>query len=132
MRRPPLVLLLALFAVGLFARPSLGVSPLRKQFLETYKESKIIKAAEEAKCTVCHYGKTKKNRNDYGKTIAQFFTKADYDKLKSDKAKLAEAMLAALKKAEAKESVSKETFGARIKAGRLPGTAPEQPEEAEK
>jgi len=130
MRRLFLVLLLGMFLLGLTAQTALAVAPLSKRFLETYKDSKIIEAAKQAKCSVCHYGKSKKNRNDYGEALSEFFTKADYKKLKGDKDKLKAALDSALKKAEAEKSVSGETFGDLIAAGKLPGTAPpEEPEE---
>ena len=132
MQRPFLLSLLAVFALALFARPTLALPPLSKQFLETYKKTKIFEAASKAKCNVCHYGKSKKNRNDYGKAVNEFFKKADYAELKKEPDKLKAAIEKAFEKAEAKKSVSKETFAAKIKAGKLPGTAPAVTEEPKK
>ncbi|MBM4091699.1 MAG: hypothetical protein FJ276_20070 [Planctomycetes bacterium] len=126
------VLLLAVAVLLGPAVPSVfAIAPLRAQFMETYKDSKIAQAAEEAKCDVCHYGKKKKDRNDFGVAVSKYFKKTDYDSLKDDKEKLKAAIETALKKAEAEKSVSGKTFAELIKEGKLPGTPPKEVEESE-
>lgn len=71
--------------------------------------------AKKAKCGVCHYGKSKKNRNDYGKALMKNIKKNE-----KAAAKIAEA----LEKTEAAKNAKGETFGSLIKAGKLPGTNP--------
>ena len=71
--------------------------------------------ATKQKCNVCHFGKTKKNRNDYGTALMKHTGKNQ---------KSADAVAAALAKAEAEKNVKGVTFGSLIKAGKLPGTAP--------
>jgi len=95
------------------------------QFVATYvksdsedaKDKAFAEAVEKVKCNVCHEGKLKKNRNEYGKALGQLLSrKTDTE----DKEKI----LAALKKVEAKRVDPKDenspTFGDRIKAGKLP------------
>ena len=85
-------------------------------FWDTYKKE-VGAEKESVGCKACHFGETKKNRNDYAKAIGEALgeTKVkDVDKIK-----------AALKKAEAgKSSVEAKTFGDLIKDGKLPGKNP--------
>ena len=85
----------------------------------------------ELKCNVCHYGKTKKNRNDYGVALSKICNKETYTELKSDKEKLIGEVKKALVKIEAEKSVAGETFGKLIKAGKAPGTVPEEEKKEE-
>jgi hypothetical protein len=88
---------------------------LNKGFIPTYE--KVKAEAEKVKCNVCHYGDSKKNRNDYGKAVGEALGAAnikDVDKVKE-----------ALKKAEkGKSSVEGKTFGDLINDGKLPGKNP--------
>ena len=109
------------------AQPVSARPQYKKQFDAAYKDSKIAAAAKEAKCNVCHYGKSKKNRNDYGKALSKLgLTKDSYNEIKSDKAALAKKVDGALKAVLKVKSSGGETFGALIEAGKLPGTAPEE------
>jgi len=77
-----------------------------------------------AKCDVCHFGNSKKNRNDYGMAIG--------GALSGKNVKDAAQIEAALGKAEGEKSprdcpgcsTEGKTFGDLIKAGELPGKAP--------
>lgn len=126
MKKACLLLLLGVFAFALTAQPAWALPAFCKQFLQSYKESKIGEAAAEAKCNVCHYGKSKKNRNDFGVALSKFATKATYTELKKDPDKLKAALEEAFKKVEAEKSVGGDSFGELIKSGKLPGTAPEE------
>lgn len=84
-----------------------------KAFIKKYPT--VAAAAKKAKCGTCHFGKSKKNRNDYGKALGKHIGK----KNQKDK----KAIDAALEKA-AKEKKGDTTFGAVIKSGKLPGTNP--------
>ncbi len=88
-----------------------------KWWLATYPEvSKTNEVSTKVKCDVCHVGKSKKNRNDYGKAL----DKAIGKKLKSN-AKDKEAFEEALKKVEGEKSkVEGKTFGDLLKANQLP------------
>lgn len=84
-----------------------------KAFAAKYKN--LADQVKAKKCGTCHYGKSKKNRNDYGVALS----KATGKKAKGDK------VTAALTKTESvKKGDTGKTFGELIKAGKLPGTAP--------
>ena len=86
-----------------------------KEFIGAYP--KVKAEAESSKCLVCHYGDSKKNRNDYGAAFGEALGAPNI----KDAAKLAEA----LKKAEGgKSSVEGKTFGDLINDGKLPGKNP--------
>jgi hypothetical protein len=106
----------------MFSTPSGHARPdYKKQFDATYKGSKISKAAEEAKCEVCHVGKDKKSRNDYGKALAKILSAKSYEAMKGDKKALAKKVEEALKSVAAEKSPDGKTFGELIEAGVLPG-----------
>ena len=78
--------------------------------------------AEEAKCGICHFGKEKKDRNDFGKALREAL---GGDKVPKAGIADADAIKAALKKVEAgKSSTEGKTFGDLIKDGKLPGKNP--------
>ena len=66
-----------------FVAPAVALPPFQIEFKKDYIDSlKDKKFAEEmnkadVKCLVCHQGKQKKNRNDFGKVVAKFLTKKD-------------------------------------------------------
>jgi hypothetical protein len=118
--------LLSLFFLGLCAQPALALPAVCKLWLAEYQSTPVASAANEAKCNICHYGKTKKNRNDFGQALSKLgVTKDNYDALKDDEKKLEETLKGAFKKCELEKSVSGAKFGDLIKQGKLPGTAPE-------
>lgn len=95
------------------------------QFVATYvksdsddpKAKAFAEAVEKVRCNVCHEGKLKKNRNEYGKALGELLSRKTDTENK-------EKIVAALKKVEAKHTDPKDenspTFGDRIKAGKLP------------
>ncbi len=86
-----------------------------KEFISTYESLK--EEAGSSKCLVCHYGDSKKNRNDYGAAFGEA--------LGAPNIKAAAQIVEALKKAESgKSSVEGKTFGDLIKEGKLPGKNP--------
>lgn len=90
-----------------------------------YKDSKISKLLQRADCTACHFGKSRSNRNDYGKALSKVgLTKEKFDELKTKKAALSKHIQEALVKVLKEKSESGDTFGKRINAGMLPGTTP--------
>ncbi|MEM1062604.1 MAG: hypothetical protein AAF532_10250 [Planctomycetota bacterium] len=87
-----------------------------RQFAKTYDG--LAAEAKSEKCNVCHYGRSKKDMNDYGSAMKATLTKKNERK--------AEEIEKALKLIEDKESsVEGKTFGMLIADGTLPGTAPE-------
>jgi len=121
------VSLLSVFVLGIFTQSAWALPAVAKIWLEdAYAKSPVIEAAKEAKCDVCHYGASKKSRNDYGVALSKVgVTQANYNKLKGDQDKLAQILKAMFKKVESAKSVSGKTFGELIKEGKLPGTPPE-------
>lgn len=100
-----------------------------KGFVTEYPklEQQVLKTT---KCDVCHFGKPKKNRNNYGATLADIFEDGfGGAKNVKDMKKIQEA----LKKAAEKESAVKDkTFGDLIKEEKLPATGWEAPKVAAK
>ncbi len=84
-------------------------------YVKTSTSAAFKAATAKAKCNVCHYGKSKKNRNDFGKAISKFTNKKERDAMK-----LADAM----KKAVLEKNADKVTFESLINAGKLPGKEP--------
>lgn len=92
-----------------------------------YKDSPIAEALAEAKCNVCHYGKKKADRNDYGEALVKIgLTEENFKAKKDQKEAFEKEIEEALEKVLKEKSKSGETFGDLIKAGKLPGTSPEE------
>lgn len=85
------------------------------------KEKAFAEAVAAAKCNVCHEGRSKKNRNAYGKALDELLDR------KTDK-RNPEKIQAALKTVAGKKSdpndADSPTFGELISAGKLPGGDP--------
>lgn len=120
-------LLLACVVLVVSAAPAWAIIPFSDAFKKAYvKEgSPLADKVAEAKCHICHIGKGKKLRNEYGNAVGKFLKKADFTgddkKFASVKDEDAQKALAAgLAKAEAEKSASGKTFGELIKAGELP------------
>ena len=119
---------------GLLAAAFIGMSQTadarpqyKKEHDAKYKGSKIEDALGEAKCNACHYGKKKKDRNDYGKALIKVgLTEESFKAMKDDKEGLAKHVQEALEKVLKEKTEGGETFGERIEAGKLPGTNPEE------
>jgi len=116
-------LLCAACLVFALVTPAGAYPQFQKAFQETYlkslKDQKFAEAMEkgDVKCLVCHQGKQKKNRNDFGKVVGKLLTKKD--------TKDNEKIVAALKKAlethvDPKDDKS-ETYMDRLMAGKWPG-----------
>lgn len=96
----------------------------KTKFEEMTKDSKAADAIKEAKCTICHYGTSKKNRNDFGKALNKHMNKDTYMSLKEDKEVLAKKVEEALKAALKEKSKDGKTFGQIIEGGSLPAKNP--------
>lgn len=122
MKRLFLAIVCATLTLGLCTSAVFAIPEASKQFKDHYPALK--EKADEAKCNVCHYGTSKKNKNDFGKALSEFIKKDNYksDRVKSEADKVKAEFGEAFKKVEALKSKGGETFGERIKAGNLPGT----------
>ncbi len=110
--------LLSCVGAGLMIVVSINSVDARPNYLPQFKKTyPDFKPVETAKCTVCHFGKEKKNRNDYGTSIAKALGKQKV--MDNDLIKKAFEMAAG-----EKSSVEGKTFGDLIKEGKLPGKAP--------
>lgn len=119
---------LAAFSAAVVASPALALPPFSKEFTAKYvegnKNEAFVKAVGEAKCNVCHdaASKSKKDKNEYGKAVGKFLTKADFEKVKTDMAAAKKFIQEGLAKAEAEKSSGGKSYGELIKAGMLPGS----------
>lgn len=120
-------LLLVCLMLVFSAAPAWAIPPFNEAFKKAYvKEgTPLAEKVAEVKCNVCHVGKEKKDKNEYGKAVGKFLKKADftgdtkkYANVKDDDAQ--KALAEGLEKAAAEKSSSGKTFGELIKAGELP------------
>ncbi|MCA9208616.1 MAG: hypothetical protein KDA55_09690 [Planctomycetales bacterium] len=130
MKRFGAILLLGVAFSIVGAQPAWAIKDFADVFAEKYVDNSgndgLKSAAAETKCNVCHYGKSKKNRNDFGKALSKHITKGKASDLKKEDPAAAKAAIAeALEKALAEKKEGDKTFGDVLKAGMLPGTAPE-------
>lgn len=124
---------LALVQALLIAIPQKAdaIPPFMKEFVKTYvdeeskdsQEAAFAKVVTEAKCHVCHKGKSKKDMNPYGAELKKLLDK------KTDKKDI-KKINAALEKVAAMKSDTKDekapTFGDLIKEHKLPGGKPDK------
>jgi hypothetical protein len=110
------------FVVAGSSREAFAIKQFADEFKAMYvKEGTPLAAAvEEAKCNVCHVGKSKKDRNAYGNALAERLDK-DADKKDVEKIKKVLQEVAALSSDPANADAP--TFGSLIEQGKLPGGA---------
>lgn len=118
MRRATLIVLFGGLLCGLLARPASARKQYYDEFKEKYGADKDFgQVIDEAKCFVCHVGKSKKNRNDYGMALSKAIGKNEKGKDKINEA---------LGKIEDQKAADGKTFGELIKEGKLPGGEPQK------
>ena len=116
-------LLIAVSVLVSFATPAGAIKPFydefKKEVLDNLKDKKAAEAfvKDDVKCFICHQGKSKKNRNMFGKEIAKLLHKKDQKDTKK--------MDAAFKKVLAMhvdpKNEKSDTFMDRLQAGKWPG-----------
>jgi hypothetical protein len=137
MKKVCLCLLLVLVAMSWNMKSASALPPLNAAWHEKYASlkdqvtSKLGEASND-RCNVCHVpGKGKKEKNDYGKAVGKFITKAkvteirekgeasgaDADKISAETKKY---ILEGLQKAEAEKSAAGKSYGELMTAGQLP------------
>jgi hypothetical protein len=126
MKKVCMMLVLGCVALAICVSSASALPPFNKEWRAKYVEgnnnAKFVDAVETAKCNVCHMGKSKKEKNEYGKAVGKYLTKDAHTaakKISEDAA--ADYIKQGLAKAEAEKSSSGKTFGELIKAGELPG-----------
>jgi hypothetical protein len=121
------LLVAVIVAAGAFVPSASALPPFNKEWMGKYKESsknaKFVEAIDTAKCNVCHEGESKKMKNEYGKAVGKYLSKAKYNEIKEDEAAAKKYILEGLQKAEAEKNGGGKTFGEMMKAGSLPGGA---------
>lgn len=112
-------------AVMLAGKPALAIKPFEAEFKKMYykpdgdaNQKKLAEAIDKItmdgnSCAICHPGKSKKERNEYGTALSKLVKKADKD----DAKKIADSV----KAIESEKNAAGKTFGELIKAGMLPG-----------
>lgn len=118
--------------VASFVTPVQAIPAFKKHFDATYvkgnKDADFVKAAKAAKCNICHFGKKKANKNDYGTELGKLLKKKNYkgSRIKAEPKKVQAELKAAFDKVAKMKNKQGKTYGELIKAGKLPGTAPKQ------
>lgn len=111
----------AIAVVACLTAPCSAIPQFQKQFIALYADgtdeayTTLIK--KEAKCWVCHQGKSKKNRNVYGEAAGELLTKKD----KKETEKIIAALQEIAEKSSDPDNSEAPTFGELIAAGKLPG-----------
>src|SRR5436305_4894739 len=114
---------LVLIAMGLVwsMQSASALPPFNKEWVAKYNEGEKNAAFKEAKCNVCHAGESKKMKNEYGKAVGKYLTKAKYNQIKEDEAAARKYIQEGLQKAEGEKGSAGKSYGEVIKAGKLPG-----------
>jgi hypothetical protein len=115
--------MLILVVVGWSVQSASALPPFNKEWVARYNEGDKVAVFTEAKCNVCHEGTSKKMKNEYGKVVGKYLTKAKYNEIKEDEGAAKKYILDGLQKAEGEKNGSGKTFGEMLKSGKLPGGA---------
>jgi hypothetical protein len=127
MKKVCVCLALIVVAMGWSYQSASALPPFNKEWMAKYKEgssnAKFVEAIDTAKCNVCHEGMSKKMKNEYGKAVGKYLTKAKYNEIKENEAEAKKYIVEGLQKAEAEKAASGKSFGDMFKAGELPAAA---------
>lgn len=129
MKKAGLLIIGAIVAVILAAQtqPVDARPQYKKEHDEKYKESGIAEALADVKCNVCHFGTSKKNRTDYGKSLVKVgLTQEKFDELKTDVEALTKHIRECLDKVLKEKNDAGQVYGDLIKTGKLPCTEPKE------
>ena len=121
MKKVCALVLLTLIAIVWSWQSASALPPFNKEWVAKYNAGEKNSSFVEAKCNVCHTGMSKKEKNEYGKAVGKFLTKAKYKEIQEEEAKAKSYILEGLQKAEGEKSSSGKTYGELLKAGTLPG-----------
>src|SRR5688572_22490765 len=90
MKRIVVSLCLVAFVSAILVSPAMALPPFsaawKLKYIDGNQDQKLVSAYETAKCNVCHdaASKSKKDKNEYGKAVSKYLTKAEYDKVMAD------------------------------------------------
>jgi hypothetical protein len=116
---------LAVLAFG--AAPAWAVPAFNEAFKKAYLKdgTPLAEKVAEVKCNVCHKGKEKKDKNEFGVAVGKYLKKGDFagdDKKYDPKSDEGQKVLAeGLEKALKEKSSKGKTYGELIQANELPG-----------
>jgi hypothetical protein len=84
-----LKMVLACLGLAVFAPSASALPPFNKEWMGKYVEgnpnAEFVKAVGiKTSCEVCHLGKNRKDKNEYGKAVGKYLTKKDYNALKDN------------------------------------------------
>lgn len=126
MKKVCVSLVLGLITVGFTLSSASALPPFNKEWMAKYKDgntnAKFVEAVDTAKCNVCHEGTSKKMKNEYGKVVGKYLTKAKYNEIKDDEAAAKKYILEGFAKAEAEKNGTGKSYGEMLKSGELPAT----------
>lgn len=131
MKKLATVLAVAIIAVVASTEKAQAIPAFAKAFTERYvntsKNADFVAAAKEKKCNLCHFGTSKKNKNDFGKAFAKHFKKANYSstRVREEADAVKKEFDEGLKKVLAEKNPAGKTYKSLIDAGKLPGTVEE-------
>jgi hypothetical protein len=106
-----------------FVSPAAAIKPFydefKKDYLDNLKDKKFAETVDKGadKCFICHQGKSKKNRNAFGKEVSKLLTKKDA----KDTAKMDKAFKAVLAMHVDPKDKKSETYLDRLNKGEWPG-----------
>jgi hypothetical protein len=123
MKKIAVCVVIGLIAFAVSLKSASALPPFNKEWVAKYNPGEANATFKDAKCNVCHAGESKKMKNEYGKAVGKYLTKAKYNEIKDDQAAAQKYIAEGLQKAEGEKSSSGQTYGELIKAGKLPGGA---------
>src|SRR3954462_3154018 len=121
MKKVCVCLVLSLIGAAFSMQSASALPPFNKEWVAKYNAGDKNAAYTEAKCNVCHAGESKKMKNEYGKAVGKFLTKATYNEIKEDEAAAKKYIAEGVAKAEAEQGVACKPYGELLKAGQRPG-----------
>src|SRR6266702_2698965 len=111
MKKVCLCLVLMLVGLGFSMQNASALPPFNKEWMAKYNDGNKNSKYAEAKCNVCHAGESKKMKNEYGKAVGKFLTKAKYNEIKADEDVAKKYILEGLQKAEAEKGAAGKSYG---------------------
>lgn len=126
----PFWLLLVAFGLLVCAPRGMAIGPFMDEFEAKYvkdesteaKDVEFATAVTEAQCALCHVGSDKKDRNRYGRALAELLDSGE-DRENKKKIQAVLDQVAGMKSVA--DDADSPTFGQLIEQGKLPGGATE-------
>ena len=122
MKRVLISSIVAAVVASVFAPRSSAIPPFYKEFTVMYLDDNdnedFVKEAKAAKCFLCHVGKKKTNRNEYGEQLSELL---DKKKDKKDTEKIRKALETVGGMNSIPDDKESPTFAVLIQEGKLPG-----------